>query len=165
MNDIAQDMARVAGIGIGATALMDMWGLLLRRLKQPTSNFAMVGRWVGHWRRGIWAHAAIARAPAVRGERALGWLVHYLTGIAFAAVLAALCGPAWLRAPSPGAAVLVGVATVAAPLLVMQPAMGAGVASLKTPTPARNCARTLANHLVFGIGLYLAAAAIAWISR
>ena len=49
-------------------------------------------------------------------------------------------------------------ATVAAPWLVMQPAMGAGIASRRTPTPGRNRARSLANHLVFGLGLYLAAA-------
>jgi len=165
MNELIEQTARAALVGAGATAVMDLWSLLLARLNLPVPNYAMVGRWAGHWRQGIWAHQAIARAVPVRGERALGWAVHYLTGIAFAALLLALCGPAWAAAPSAGPALAFGMATVAAPLLVMQPAMGAGIASRRTATPALNCLRSLANHTVFGIGLYLAAAAIAWIPR
>ena len=30
-------------------------------------------------------------------------------------------------------------------------------AASKTPAPVRNCLRSLANHAVFGLGLYLAA--------
>jgi hypothetical protein len=58
-----------------------------------------------------------------------------------------------------------GVATVAAPLLVMQPAMGAGFAASRTPTPLKNCLRSTVNHAVFGLGLYGAAAAIAALQR
>jgi Protein of unknown function (DUF2938) len=50
---------------------------------------------------------------------------------------------------------------VAAPLLVMQPAMGAGLFASKTPTPWKSCMRSLLNHSVFGVGLYLAASLIA----
>ena len=46
---------------------------------------------------------------------------------------------------------------VAVPLFVMQPAMGLGVAASKTPAPLKNCTRSLVNHAVFGVGLYLAA--------
>ena len=35
----------------------------------------------------------------------------------------------------------VGMGTVAAPLLVMQPAMGSGFAASRTPTPLKNCLR------------------------
>jgi hypothetical protein len=49
---------------------------------------------------------------------------------------------------------------VALPLFVMQPAMGAGVASSGTPTPLKNCLRSLANHTVFGLGLYVSAVVI-----
>jgi hypothetical protein len=40
----------------------------------------------------------------------------------------------------------------------MQPAMGSGVMASKTPAPLSNSLRNLANHAVFGTGLYLAAA-------
>ena len=58
-------------------------------------------------------------------------------------------------------ALVFGILTVAAPWFVMQPAMGAGVLALKTPTPLKNGLRNLANHTVFGAGLYVAAAFLA----
>ncbi len=164
--DIWIDTAlRVALIGLGATAVMDAWLLLLQRLGVPTLNFALIGRWVGHWRRGQWRHAAIAQSPPVPGERALGWLVHYATGIGFALLLVLLQGRAWLDHPTLAGGLMTGLLTVAAPFLVMQPAMGAGIASSRTPTPQRNRVRSLVNHSVFGLGLYLAGLLVAWISR
>ncbi len=165
MNLSAQDLARVLAIGVGATAAMDAWLLLLRRLRVPTLDFALVGRWVGHWRRGVFAHEAIAKAAPVRGELALGWLFHYAAGAAFAVLLVAIEGVEWVRSPSLLPALAVGVATVAAPWLLMQPAMGAGVAASRTPSPSRNRIRSLANHAVFGAGLYLAAFLLALVWR
>jgi hypothetical protein len=144
-------------LGVGATAVLDAWLALIRRLGVPTLDFALVGRWVGHLARGRVAHAAIGRAQPIAGERALGWLSHYAIGVAFAAGLVAWQGAAWLRQPALAPALLVGVGTVLAPLCVLQPAMGAGFAAAKTATPARNVARSVANHAVFGFGLYLAA--------
>jgi Protein of unknown function (DUF2938) len=165
MTPLLQDTARVALIGIGATAAMDLWLLLLKRLNVPTLNFGFIGRWVGHALRGRWTHDAIARAAPVKGELGLGWLTHYAVGVTFAGVLAGLYGMAWTREPSLLPALAVGIGTVVAPLFVMQPAMGAGVASSRTPTPAKNCLRSLANHAVFGAGLYLSAVAIDWMWR
>lgn len=165
MNTFTSGTAHILLIGMGATAVMDAWLLLLQRLGVPTLNFAMIGRWAGHWRRGTWKHDAIAKAAPVRGELALGWLVHYATGIAFAALLAGIAGLQWMHQPTLLPALWLGIATVAAPWLVMQPAMGAGIASSRTPAPAKNRLRSLVNHSVFGLGLYLAAVVIAWISR
>lgn len=152
-------------IGIGATAVMDAWLLLLKHLGVPTLNFAFIGRWVGHLFRGQFAHAAIAKAVPIRGELAWGWITHYAVGMAFATVLVGIQGADWVRSPTLLPALAVGVCTVAAPLLVMQPAMGSGFAASRTPTPLKNCLRSLANHTVFGFGLYLSALAIALISR
>jgi hypothetical protein len=165
MPPLLEDMIRVALIGIGATGVMDLWVLLLKALKVPAPNFAFVGRWVGHFPRGNFAHDAIARAEPVRHELALGWLIHYAVGIAFAGVLVGLQGMAWTRSPSLLPALWVGLGTVVAPLFVMQPAMGAGIAGSRTASPARSSLRSLANHAVFGVGLYLAAVSIEWASR
>jgi hypothetical protein len=154
-------IAHIVLVGIGATALMDLWLWLLSRLGVPTTGFAMVGRWVGHFARGALAHAAIAKAAPIPFERGLGWLTHYGVGIAYAALLVGLQGAAWLRQPTLAPALVFGVLTVAAPWFVMQPAMGAGVLALKTPTPLKSGLRTLANHAVYGTGLYLAAALLA----
>jgi hypothetical protein len=165
MNLPLQDLARVALIGVGATATMDLWLALLGRLGVPTLDFPMIGRWAGHWPRGVFRHRAIAKADPIKNELALGWALHYATGLAFAALLVAIVGMDWTREPTLAPAIVVGLATVAVPWLLMQPAMGAGIASSKTPSPARNRARSLANHAVFGLGLYLAATLLAWISR
>lgn len=165
MNLHPEDIARVIVIGIAATATMDLWLLFLKRLGVPTLDFALIGRWVGHWPRGVFAHEAIAKAPAVAGELALGWSFHYATGVAFAALLVSVEGLQWARTPSLAPALLLGAGTVAAPWLVMQPALGAGLASRKTASPSRNRIRSLANHMVFGLGLYLAAVLVAALPR
>ncbi|WP_374673232.1 DUF2938 family protein [Ideonella sp.] len=156
MNTLPPLLAAVL-IGIGATALLDLWLAALKRVGVPTGSFALIGRWVAHMGRGRFRHAAIARAEPVDHELALGWATHYAVGIAFAAALVAMQGTDWLQAPRFLPAFLTGVATVAMPLLVMQPAMGQGVAASRTATPLKNCARSLANHAVFGMGLYLSA--------
>ncbi|MGM9488058.1 DUF2938 domain-containing protein [Ideonella sp. YS5] len=155
-------IGHTALVGIGATALMDIWLLLLSRLGVPTTSFAMVGRWVGHFPRGQFAHTVISKAAPVPFELSLGWLTHYLIGIVYAALLVAVQGAAWLEHPTFLPALAVGVVTVVAPWFVMQPAMGSGFLASKTPTPLKNCLRNLANHGVFGAGMYLAAAALAW---
>lgn len=153
-------IGQIALVGIGATVVMDAWLVLLSRLGVPTASFAMVGRWLGHMPRGQFVHAAIAKAPSVRYELGLGWLTHYAIGIAYAALLVATQGVAWLEQPTFLPALAVGAATVAAPWFVMQPAMGSGFLASKTPAPVKNCLRNLANHAVFGSGLYLAAAVL-----
>jgi len=160
-----QDIILVACIGIGATAVMDLWLALLQRLGVKTQSFAFIGRWVGHLWRGRLAHAAIAKAEPVRGELALGWLTHYAVGIAFAALLVGIRGLDWARSPSVLPAIALGLCTVVIPLFVMQPAMGAGFAASKTPAPLKNSLRSVANHTVFGLGLYLSALLIATIAR
>jgi len=154
-----ETILRVVTLGIGATAVMDLWLLLLQSLHVPTLNFALLGRWVGHMPRGRWMHDGIANAAPVRGELALGWAVHYATGIGFALLLAYAAGPQWLQAPTVAPALALGIGTMTVPLFVMQPAMGAGIASMRTKTPMLNCLKSLANHTVFGLGLYVAALA------
>ena len=148
-------------IGLGATALMDLWGLARQPLLRiPSPDYAPVGRWLAHMVHGRFRHASIAAAPPARGERLLGWTAHYLIGIAFAAALVAVAGPSWLRQPTLAPAMLVGLATVAAPFLLMQPAMGAGIAASRTPRPAAARMQSLVTHAVFGLGLYLAGRAL-----
>lgn len=159
------DLPRLLPIGLGATAVMDLWLWVLARLGVPTLDFAPLGRWVAHLPRGRFVHEAIGPAAPVHGERAWGWLTHYGVGIAFAALLVVLQGWAWAHRPTLGPALAFGLATVLVPLFVMQPAMGAGLAASRTPAPWRNRLRSLANHAVFGLGLYLAAAALAALPR
>jgi hypothetical protein len=111
---------------------------------------------------GRFAHASIAKAVPVRGEHSLGWLMHYGVGIAYAAALVAVMGADWAGQPTILHALAFGLVTAAVPLFVMQPAMGSGFAGSNTKAPVWNCVRTIANHAVFGAGLYVAAAGIAY---
>lgn len=150
-------VVRAALIGIGATAVFDLWVRLLVLLRLPAANWALVGRWFAHAGRGRFAHADIAAAPPVRGEAAIGWIMHYLVGILFAAALLAIWGLDWARAPTLGPALAVGLVTVLAGWLILAPGMGAGIASRKRPNPNRIRLVQVAGHVVFGLGLYLAA--------
>ena len=149
-----------AWTGAGATLAMDLWGVARHRLfGVPPPDYALVGRWLAHMRHGRFRHDAIARAQPVRHERPIGWIAHYAIGIAFAALLPAVHGPGWFASPTPDAAIAVGIATVLAPFLLMQPGMGAGLAARHTPRPPIARMHSLLNHAVFGFGLYLAASA------
>jgi hypothetical protein len=157
-------VSRVLAIGAGATIVMDAWLFLLRRAGLPSANFALFGRWLLHVLRGTWPQNQPGKAAPIKGEAVLGWTAHYAIGIAFAAFLVGVQGLEWARAPTFLPALLTGIVTVVAPLFVLQPAMGAGFASSRTPTPLRNNLRSLANHAIFGVGLYLAAVVSAQVS-
>ncbi len=145
-------------IGGGATVVMDLWLLLLRRgLGVRTLDYAMLGRWLGHIPRGTYVHQSIAKTVPVRGERLLGWCAHYGIGIAFGALLLSIQGPDWARSPSLLPPMAVGLASVVAPLFVLQPALGAGIASAKTPRPNAVRLRSVLTHTVYGLGLYASA--------
>lgn len=145
-------------MGVGATVLTDLWALARRHLfGAPLPDFRLVGRWVAHMGGGTFRHARIEAARSVRGEHGIGWTIHYVVGIAFAALLPGLFGTAWFGTPTLGPAVLIGVGSVAAPFFVMQPGMGYGIAASRTPRPGVARMRTVITHLVFGLGLYAAA--------
>lgn len=144
-------------IGAGATMATDLWALARKRLLGvPAPDWGLVGRWFGHMARGRFRHERIAAAEPVPRERVIGWTAHYLIGMAFAGVLLATCGLGWVRQPTLLPALALGMATVAAPFLLMQPGMGAGIAASRTPRPSSARLQSLVTHTVFGLGLYAA---------
>jgi hypothetical protein len=153
-------------IGLGGALLMDVWALFSRRaLNIQGLDYAMLGRWIGHFPRGRFFHERIASADPIRGERPLGWLAHYSIGIAFAFLLLAIWGLDWARSPTILPPMLIGLGTIIAPWFILQPGMGAGIAASKTPDPRAARLRNLATHTVYGIGLFVSAVALAivWI--
>ncbi len=164
MREKLEFVLRTVLIGAGATLVMDVWALLLRQFGVPSVNFAFLGRWIGHLCQGQWTHESIARATPVSGELLIGWCAHYSIGISFAAVLILTFGLKWARSPTLLPALAIGIATVLAPLFILQPALGAGIASSNTPTPVFNCIKSVVTHTVYGFGLYFAALAIAKVS-
>lgn len=161
MNKTIEFIVRSVLIGAGATVVMDVWAAVLRQCGVASLNFAFLGRWIGHLPRGRWLHQSIAKAAPIRGELLLGWCAHYSIGMSFAALLLALFGLQWGRVPTLLPALVVGIATVVSPLLILQPALGAGIASSKTSAPVFNSLKSLLTHVIFGFGLFLAARATA----
>ncbi len=147
-------------IGIGATAILDLWSLLLQRLFGiPVADWGMVGRWFGHFPKGRFVHDNIRAATPVHGETLIGWTAHYAIGIFYAALLLAIWGLEWARQPTLLPPLILALATIVAPFFTMQPGMGAGIAASRTPNPTQARLRSLLNHAVFGIGLYVSAVA------
>lgn len=155
------NLSSIVLTGVGATAITDCWGFARKPLLGiPSPDYGLVGRWLSHMRHGQFHHASITASPPVHGEQVSGWVVHYLIGIAYAALLALIGGEAWLHNPTPWLALATGIGTVAAPFLVMQPAMGAGIAASRMRHPGSARLHSLLMHAVFGIGLYVSAWAL-----
>jgi len=155
MSEELEVVIRAASIGVGATILLDLWNLLLKRLfGVPSLSMGLLGRWFGHFLRGRFMHDNIAEASPIPGERIIGWSAHYAIGITWAAVLLAIWGLDWVRRPTLLPAMIVGLVTLVAPFLMMQPGMGLGIAASKAPRPNVARLKSIASHTVYGVGLY-----------
>lgn len=158
VSDEVELVVRGVLIGVAATAVLDAWIFLLKRaFGLPSRSWALVGRWVGHFRSGRFVHDSIAAAAPIRHELALGWIFHYVVGAFYGLLLVAIGGAAWVRNPSLLPALIVSLLMLAAPFFLMDPAMGGGFAAAKSPNPTAARLRGLMNHTVFGAALYGAA--------
>jgi DUF2938 family protein len=148
-------------IGLGATFVMDLWAVFLNRaFAIPLPNYCFIGRWLRHMANGTFIHPKIAAATQQPSECPIGWIAHYTIGALFALALVAWATPQWLWAPTFTPALIFGIVTVGFPFFIMQPAFGLGLAASKAPNPMQARLRSLMNHVVFGVGLYLSALAL-----
>jgi hypothetical protein len=156
MNSMTTSFLTATLLGLGVTLTLDLWTLLLKYTFQiPPSNLCLVGRWLRYMPEGTFKHPSLASSPAKAAECTVGWLAHYMIGITFAIAFIALAGNRWLQHPSLIPAMIFGIVTVSAPFFIMQPSFGLGLAASKTSNPLQARLRSLMNHFVFGIGLYL----------
>lgn len=155
-----QLIINIALVGMAATLCLDLWNLALKRIFGVQSlNFCLLGRWVCHMPAGRVWHQNIANAERKTAECVVGWLTHYAIGFALTGAFIGLVSTSWLERPQILPALLFGIATVALPLFILQPALGMGIASSKTQNPTRARLKSLMTHSVFGVGLWLCALA------
>ena len=143
-------------MGLGAALSTDLWALFLKRaFNMNAPDYCLVGRWLRTMPEGTFRHANIGSVPPKSAECTVGWIAHYIIGVLFALVFIALVGNEWLQHPTLIRPLLFGIVTVLVPFFVMQPAFGLGIAASKTSNRAQARLRSLINHTVFGLGLYL----------
>ena len=160
------DLFGAIAIGLGATLVMDLWNLFLRRtFSLPSLDYCMLGRWLRHIPRGTLRHSNIAAAARQPHECAVGWVAHYTIGVVLALLFVLLTSGDWLARPTVLPALLYGVATVVFPFFILQPSLGFGIASSRTPRPLQARLKSLATHSVFGLGLYACALAMGHLLR
>ena len=150
-------MVKIILIGLGATLSIDIWVFVLGFFKIKSLDYRYVGRWIANFKKGKFYYENITKTEPVKGELLIGWAAHYLIGISFAFLLFAACGKTWLQNPSISPAIIIGLITAAAPLFIMQPAFGFGIASSKMPKPNTRLLKSLITHLIYGTGLYATA--------
>jgi len=159
-----QDVVRAVAIGIGASALMDAWNLLLKwAFGIPSLNYCFLGRWLLHMPGGTFRHASITAVAQKPFECAVGWIAHYGIGIALALGFIVVAPDDWLESPTLLPALVYGIATVVFPLFILQPSLGLGIASSRTLDPTRARVKSLMTHAVFGVGLYVCALGLSYV--
>jgi hypothetical protein len=162
----ANDILGAVAVGIGATLVMDLWNLFLKRtFGIPSLNYCLLGRWVRHMPGGTFMHASIAAAPQKHHECTVGWVAHYTIGVVFALVLVLLTSGDWLARPTVLPALLYGIGTVVFPFFIMQPSLGLGIAASRTPNPTQARLKSVVTHIVFGVGLYVSALGVSYVLR
>jgi hypothetical protein len=162
----ANDIPRAIAIGIGATLVMDVWNLFLKRtFGIPSLNYCLLGRWVRHMPGGTFRHLNITAAPQKPLECTVGWIAHYTIGVVFALVLVAFASNDWLARPTVLPPLLFGIGTVVFPFFILQPSLGLGIAASRTPHPTQARLKSLVTHVVFGAGLYVCALAVSYLLR
>ena len=145
-------------VGVGATIVMDLWAWIQKRVFGiPSLNYAFVARWVMLMPKGKWVHKPIMATASVKGEKPMGWILHYLIGVIFALVHVCVLGEWWLSEPSLAPALATGAITMVFPFFIIQPCLGFGVAASKTPTPWKARWLSLLAHSSYGIGLFVSA--------
>ncbi len=160
------DILSGIAIGIGATLVMDLWNLFLKRFFNiPSLNYCLLGRWLRHMPEGTLRHANISAARPKALECPVGWVAHYTIGVVFALALVVLTSGDWLARPTVLPAALFGIGTVVFPFFILQPSFGLGIAASRTPNSTQARLNSLMTHIVFGLGLYVCALGVSHVLK
>jgi len=146
---------KILAVGLFATVIMDLWATFSNRiLKFPRTNWAMVGRWLGHIPNGTFFHHSIGNASEIKYENSLGWAFHYVIGIIYATLYIAMVVWVFEGYDSLLTAWIFGLVTILSPWFILQPALGLGICAVRAPKPNMVRFQNFAIHSIFGIALY-----------
>ena len=141
-------------VGVGTCVVFDLWQRVFQKMTGiPTSNWAIVGRWLlGVMSGGPVIASGLTDTPPRANELAAGWVLHYAVAIGYAVIYAALMLLGWLSAGWEDGLVF-GVVSVVVPWFFFMPALGNGVMARNTPKPSLACAVAVIHHAVFGVSI------------
>lgn len=148
-------VVKIVVLGIVATIVIDIWATFSNKvLNFPRTNWAMVGRWLGHIPHGQLVHCPISDATEIANENAMGWAFHYFIGILYAIVYGLLVLLVLNDTPSLLFSWGYGLVTILAAWLIMQPCLGLGFCASKAPKPMMVRLQNFTIHTIFGVTLY-----------
>lgn len=144
-----------AAIGLGATIIFDLFVVVRQGWEQTHGFYCLVGRWVGSLQHIGFVHDDIRETAPVSSEPLLGWGAHALLGILYGIGFLFAFGPSAIYYPQLWQGLSFGLVTVLVPWVVFQPLFGWGVGMSKVPEPWKLRMKSVINHTVFGIGIWL----------
>ena len=143
-------------IGVIATVGMDIWAAVVKYVfGLPTVDWARVGRWLGN----VFIDRHNPKSVVIPNERAIGWIAHYLTGIAYGLAYLYVVQSLLSSDPTLASALVFGLVTLANHSFIMQPDMESGVFANQSVRPGTTRLINLSMHIVFGATLY-----VGWLS-
>lgn len=147
-------------IGISATATIDCFTYIVSFFGQTPRGVLFVGRWLAYFSKRQFVHNTIIESTSVDNELLIGQIAHYGIGIAFAFMLIKIYGEIWLTTPKLGPALTLAIITLVTSILILQPALGFGIAFSNMPNQIALLTKTVFIHLIYGFGLYGSAIAL-----
>lgn len=143
-------------LGVFATMTMDLINWAGKRLKvHKGGSYRLIGRWFIGFSRGRFRYGNILESPPQRYELQVGFVAHYLIGIALGYLY--FFSSAWfgLAAQNLKWSLGYGTLTNVLPWLIMFPAFGFGFFALKGPSDNTMLRSSFLNHLAYGAALGL----------
>ncbi|RQW62771.1 DUF2938 family protein [Vibrio viridaestus] len=152
MNDIIKFCIFV---GIGSTLVLDVWVMLVQKVTGiPPTNWSVVGRWLKGLPKGSLVLGDASNLN--QSDKVIGWIFHYIIGIAYAVLLILYAGTGFIDNPQWEAVIVIGlVVSTLAGLLILMPGLGAGVLGRKLPNQMLMILYLIIAHAVFAVGQYV----------
>ncbi|GHB34564.1 DUF2938 family protein [Salinicola rhizosphaerae] len=155
MGDVA---AFILVVGIGSTIVLDLWAWLVAKTTgMAGTDWGVVGRWLLDIPSGRVVLDSRPDRPAPGGrEKTVGWLFHYLVGLAYAMLILLVWGVDYIADPKVVPVFWVGVVISSlAGLLILMPGLGGGILGRKLPNQAAIIAYVIIAHIAFAAGQYV----------
>ena len=142
--------------GLVGTLAMDALNILVARTQLIARvDVSMIGRMAAGWVRGRFRYASPSEMQPFRGEVPVGIMTHYAIGVALSVPYVVGWSIVTGDSPTPGWALVYGLATTVASWFFVYPSMGMGVFGRRSPEGMKAALSSLANHLFYGLGLAL----------